>query len=883
MDHNIKRPLYSKFLSRLLRSAWQRSVPVFASFLGLSIWILRLPYSHFNQSIGLIYDWAFKLLPANLNFDQVTHIWSVANNGGVSLFNTGFVFTLLEVGLAKLTGHPSQSMLILVTLLMASSGYTMYELLIYLKTRRLAAWLAGCFYLSSFIFISRLSAGYTWYLVSMAFFPAVIQGYFILSREQLTLRTSFIMVLISLFAFAQVQFIPFFLLIILVDGSAALVLKESLSKRLVAAAIVFGGWGLLNAFWLIPILTGINNGIPTSGINARVFLSRIDSLPHSFWNTLLLSDFSNTQPIIMDMNLSPSRLGVLLACISGVLWGGYLKVSGRYFYMLFFSLVAIAFPLMLGATEPFGRLYPKLLHLLPALSMYRETHHLQYLILLFYTVALGFTADYLLERFRSRDSRVVLCTGLLAGVVLFNLASLSGDLFGYFGTTNQPDGLAVADQRLQQLTPGRLFYGPNLNFWKLQSDSRNGVNYPDQLANSMANNAVTGASSDLEGRNLAWRLRDATSFAFIHGQPQFETLLSYLGSSTLVERQRDASWYPRSVELTSRPADVSAAWNGNYFSPKRLAQFPGLTATALNSNMNAYQFPDMRGTAYLADRLNAVCNYSEAGSGKAAFITEASSPLESYASSNCQQPKSFIAGIGILGELKHRAALGWSPGYLAFYENAAFADSVADFFYTQIPDNLAFSLPENSKAGALVRYYVSPRGGELTINDVKVSTKSDQAGWQYMEIATNGSSVHLHALSGENAVTYGVYDGTAPAKAALPLGGGDLMARRLSPTEVAVTLSGTSTSSRLIVFSENYHPQWRLRIAGKEYKPVLVNGYANGFIVPGDVRGSGTIVFAFQAVYWSVWLIDSVLILSLIAYLIVTSLLRHDKASELSA
>ena len=72
---------------------------------------------------------------------------------------------------------------------------------------------------------------------------------------------------------------------------------------------------------------------------------------------------------------------------------------------------------------------------------------------------------------------------------------------------------------------------------------------------------------------------------------------------------------------------------------------------------------------------------------------------------------------------------------------------------------------------------------------------------------------------------------------------------RRSPTNVDVTVK-SAASPFLLVFNEAYHPEWSATLDGQVLPHVVVNGVANGWLVPSlPTGGSIVLTFAGQALY----------------------------------
>jgi hypothetical protein len=76
-----------------------------------------------------------------------------------------------------------------------------------------------------------------------------------------------------------------------------------------------------------------------------------------------------------------------------------------------------------------------------------------------------------------------------------------------------------------------------------------------------------------------------------------------------------------------------------------------------------------------------------------------------------------------------------------------------------------------------------------------------------------------------------------------------LVWQRRAPTAVTVTTKSTATPF-LLVFNEAFHPEWRATLRGVVLPHVIVNGVANGWIVPSlPAGGQIELVFAGQQYY----------------------------------
>jgi len=103
---------------------------------------------------------------------------------------------------------------------------------------------------------------------------------------------------------------------------------------------------------------------------------------------------------------------------------------------------------------------------------------------------------------------------------------------------------------------------------------------------------------------------------------------------------------------------------------------------------------------------------------------------------------------------------------------------------------------------------------------------------------------------------------------------------RRSPTDLEVTVKSAG-SPFLLVFGEAYHPEWRATLDGRVLSHVVVDGFANGWIVP-NLPGGGQIVLTFvgQQYYVVAAAISAIALLLLIVVAWAPELLPIGKAKS---
>lgn len=851
-----------------MNKIFKKNITYFGLYLIVSLVILRQVIVKDNP--GLIYDWGNQLIGFGHFADESLYIYSQVSNGIVSGQKTAFLYNFIH----QLISYTGINVLLYYKLLFvglfALGGYGMFLLL---KTKRFSnapAFLAGLFYIISPVLITRFAAGYFGYLISGAFFPLLMLFYFKASSEPKRLNMYVVYAaLCSWLGFFQIHFAAFFLILITIDILLSFVLRRPVVGKLITAGLILSLYALLNASWLGFAFLYAKSIVAGSSFDSRAFISQLNTLPHHFWNTLLLADHGNTDQLFVVVNQTWARLSFGMIFLATMFWLGYKNIERRYLYIFSAVIFSVAIVISVGATPPFQNIYPVLFSKIPGLAMFREAYHLEYLLLFAYCFVLVIAIEKALNQFNELNSKnkfyaKVLPTILIIFlIVMFNLTTFSGNLYGYMGSVNLPSDLKAVDKRINELTQNRIFYPPNLGFWKLKDDKRLGVNYPDNIAYSFDGSPVNQASSDLDGKTLSWKLRNAAVNAFMLKDGQFTVLLPYLGSDLIVDRKYLNSYYFLSVGIDRLRQELRQRWMGES-NEQKLASYPELKKESVSDQTDIYQLSDQKGLVYLSTNPANVCSYSNVDSSIDSFIFQPEKIISPYLINKCSDNmgQAFASStnklnFGTIKTLKHNGSLGWSPGYLSFYESKVFSDTIDDFLFTRVQDQFSFDLTQENAGDTLyLRYFSSARAGKISVNNTITETKGETERW--MDIQVNPSvdgQYSVKSLDGENAIGGFAFLNQSDLTAAdsdfaqKQLGSGELKWDKINPTKYEFNLKSNSAGDKLIILSENFNSGWKLTINGKTIDPILINTYANGFLIPDGIEGRGTIEFVPQKTY----------------------------------
>ncbi len=806
-------------------------------------------------TVGLIYDWGYPLLTKNTTYQQTLSLLSETSAGISNGYNTGF----MAVGIHWIFTHFFQSPEISTRFeafgFMTIACWSMYLLAHRYGFSRKVAWLTGLIYGGSYFMISRLSAGYVWYLPSVAFFPLLLLSYKALCEKGVSWVGVAKVALCLPLALCQVQFLAFALIFLVGDGLFVLFHSPKLLKgRLVALFATLAAWLIQNTFWMYTLSKA--KGIPSAnGLEGLAYASHVQQAPSTILNVLLGTEFANTHLMMVEINATPVRvllligLGIALVC-------ALLNAKRTGLVVGSLALIGFILPLSLGGNAPFTETLVKAIAVFSPLSIFREPGHLQYLYLLA-TAVLGAAAFEYIEEGIGRTKyslKSVMVLASSAAVLILALApALSGDIYGYLGRVEVPVAVDQLDAAVQASGSGRVFYPPSLNFWRVKDDLRTGSSYPDELAISLSRPFVTQASSDFDGQNPTWRLRNALISSYQRGDTgRVLPLLKMLGSDTIVIRDGLVSNFPASVGFDTKDISITRPWlmetprqqlEKNAAIITKRKEIPGAVVAGV----------DGAGFMATSTNLSLVCSYQDITSSTDAIITNPSSPLAAYAKNDCS-PEEIARLQGVRAKLSradlvHTPTLGWSPAQLSFWRSPALALSRDALLYTEVPG--VIELTQQAQGAGTVQYFVSPRGGSLSVNNRVVSTIAPEEGWKQIEVGTD-KVLTIQALGGDNAIGWVGVPGatTLAAMADQKLASATLSDASYAATRLTANLTtADSALPALVTVQANYFPGWKAIIAGQELAPIQLNEYAFGFLIPKGVQGELVVSFGPQRAY----------------------------------
>jgi hypothetical protein len=872
---------------------WCRVRPlVTVGILGLILGYIIFREGIFGQgNVGFVYDWNY---PINIQTlaQRILSSWDSQEMGGVMGYRTGFYPELLGYGAMFLLGSPDLVIRILLLVGVSVSAISMYWLLSLINSRSVEGntkkiltadqglvsismpiAVAALFYAGNVFIVQRVVAGYWGYVFSYALFPVLIGLMLRISREVHGLRGiiyhGLLLFIVGISALYQLQFIVFALMAMAIICSYRLVQgRFRQAGQLLVASIMAGLLYMASQwFWISQSISQLSATQDASAI--RALYSRILDLPHTVWNTIFLQEHANTAPIVQGLNQEPARYWMILGTVVIIcLLAVYSKRKQVSQVALVFALALLALPFAVGPVYPFGRLYRWLFTHVPGVSLFRETYHVQYVIVLCTTVCLVWAAHTVFQiKFKQPVQRFAGVSIFITLLLLWQAPALTGNMLGYWGSVRVPDDqLSLPENQ-------RVAYPPSLNFWRISDDQRFGINYPDTWANSQKTPSVAQASSDLDAANQTWIIRNAAMMAFAKNASNVESLFKVQAVGALVERPWLRSEFGQSVDLRTRPAAVQDYWNSDSWS-SRMAEADFLVERQQNQAGRVYQYKNPEGAQMieaLAAR-QAICSAADIQSSTTLYVT-GQSPASCQGITPEVMP--WFSGREISSgpnsaELSHTPQRGWSPGYLSFYEGDYLAYDLQPTLYTRVSSvvNLPISKEVSDQESIMIRYARSPRGGELQIGSLRLQTKREslsEPAWDSVMVPRSdieNQTLQITSFAGENAISRPV---AVSAKAAYEP---EIFAvaevsniQSSSPTRwkfEVVKPTQASDSQLALSLRQKYVAGWQLVLAnGNVYQPQRdqVTGLMYVILPAADLdeRFTAEFIFEPQAAY-SIWL-----------------------------
>ncbi|HUD09799.1 MAG TPA: hypothetical protein VMR77_03285 [Patescibacteria group bacterium] len=440
----------------------------FKYILSLAI-IALLTYSRwFSFNIFTNGDWLFIFSNSLAKSSYIYSWFSLADLGSVNIILWRFIFSLSESFIANLGYSLNVSEKILFfwpTIIFANLfGYLLFKKILKSNIASFIATIVfnyNTYYLvigSGFL----IYAATPWLLLSLLIFMKALEAekkyLFVFSGLTLFVAGSYdfriaYMGVLLLFAYSLYQ-------IFFIEK-----LKPSVKalKNLFRSFITFLIFGLLNVYWILPMLklgSLTSNIILGRGLFGSQFLNVLYAITlfHPFW-TGTKSAWFTIEPIAVYFWLIP-----IFAFLG--LW-----LNRQNKYVLFFGIIAlVGIFLTKQEADPFPGIYPWLYTHLIGFNAFREASKFYFLIALGYAVLVGGFISYIFENFK--NVRIYFKYALvifIAGLFLWNIKPfLTGEIGGIFVPRIIPsDYLIVKNFVLKDKEYYRTFWIPSMSTWSI--------------------------------------------------------------------------------------------------------------------------------------------------------------------------------------------------------------------------------------------------------------------------------------------------------------------------------------------------------------------------------------------------------------------------------
>lgn len=249
-------------------------------------------------------------------------------------------------------------------------------------------------------------------------------------------------------------------------------------KRLLSSSIVFFFFGLLNIYWILPMIklgSLTDNSVLSRGLFGNEFLNVLYAIAlyHPFW-TGGKSTWFIVQPIMSYFWFIP-----VLAFL-----GLYLNRKNKN--ILFFGFITLlGIFLTKQIAHPFSNIYPWLNTHLIGFSAFREASKFYFLIVLGYSVLIGSFTTYLFNNYKKGSIYLkYLSVVLISLLFLWNTKSIiTGDISGVFVPRHIPNDYIITNNLIfKDPTYYRTLWIPTISTWNAYTS-----NHPELNMGAMLN------------------------------------------------------------------------------------------------------------------------------------------------------------------------------------------------------------------------------------------------------------------------------------------------------------------------------------------------------------------------------------------------------------
>lgn len=439
----------------------------------LSLIILRdILFTQYR--LGFNQDWVFPSTAYELKVyvTQAFYLWNSNNLGTPIVYPTEYLLQYLLLPFSCLGFSGATVIRIILFLIFAVGGYSMYLLLRKsFKLGYIPSLVSAIFYITTPVVFNKFVAGHITYLIGYALSPLIIV-YF--KKYIDTTKAKYLVLVGLLIAFVSIQVQFGVMLFILILFYALLVAKINMRKTIKITLFLILIALLIHSFWTLPGL------INRSGVAETVRVaSNIEELKS--WNTSLINAFGligyrspHFETALNDHNYRPIwnifSFSLLILIFSSL-------IVCRDSVPLPFGIISIISLIFTTAlSDPFGGVVFFLYSNFPIFNIFREVYHLTFLISFSYSVMLAFTVNYIYNLNKIKIYTFTSILLILGIIIAYNPFIYMEDFDGQIQTYNFDNyDISLMDGYQGSGENYRVLYLPMIQPFKYENNTYNGI------------------------------------------------------------------------------------------------------------------------------------------------------------------------------------------------------------------------------------------------------------------------------------------------------------------------------------------------------------------------------------------------------------------------
>lgn len=847
--------------------------------------------------LGQKFDWYLPLFDLRPLFSSSFYAWNIENTGAPVGYYSAWIGDFFYGIFGWLSIPPNIFLPLFLIFILTLAGWGMLRLLRYVHQPWFFSLLAGIFYLSSPVVYIRIITGFTLWLLAYALAPLIVLLFLKIIHEKQWLSRALWAGLLLGVASSQIQFffmISLVLFVVALSRGIGFSWQERVKRFTVMIIIAL----IVELPWLLVLFfRGFKAEVTTLSSGSAV-LKSVTALPHSFLRTLFLNEHHITASYFDFLNHQPLYFWFGLILISLLFFGviGYWrKISFRWLIVI---LAPIGYLITISPHPHLVWLYQYLFNTSKLVSIFREVYHAQFISSFIYAIAVGSVATASWRTVNRKSNKVAIIITSFILVVIFNHVGLRGNFGNFVSNFDLSEYRTLWQKFEKQKSRDRVWYPLGLGFIQDKNDPV-GASNGDIIARSLAQPFIDEGSSTLNLPNDLVNVRNTMIHDYAQNKP-IDNYLAKLRVGKIIERKNLQSLNLGAIGENKNTA-VSKYWQDRDFMP--IVGSNDWHKTAFTNNINIFENNKPSEIIYPANSaIISSGNLTDLSQDKdVVFIVQNQTqtiidqlPLFQFVSDLDLKaslvPSQYIVNLVSSADQNENALDGWSQGRFSWWYRPEFSSAIRPFIFTRRQNNLKIVLTDK-KSGyyqALMRIWHSPKGGLISLgvgdHSIQLDTTATDYQWRWLKLdevilSKQNKAIEINNLSGEQAV------GELILLPERKISSIDSQVQKIKlnkkishQDQALVTSEFVSSTYRqiriknrqpfLLIFAEKYDPHWILQIDNQKLKPIIVNGWANGYWIPEPMDKVGKIIYTLQIWY----LIGLVIVFSIFTVTIIISL-----------